>query len=62
MHEEAKDKAPSPEENEIKRQQRGMQNANRIGVDRCNDQTRYEHLKPTLEPLYDIENGYKRSS
>ena len=28
-----------------------MQNANRIGVDRSNDQTRYEHLKPTLEPL-----------
>ena len=29
-----------------------VQNASRIGVDRCNDQTRYEHLKPTLEPLY----------
>jgi len=62
VHEEAKDKDPSPDENEIKRQQRQMQNASRIGVDRGNDQTRYEHLKPTLEPLHNIENGYKRSS
>ena len=62
MHEEAKDKDPSPDENEIKGNKEGCKNAIRIGVDRCNDQTRYEHLKPTLEPLRNIENGYEGSS